>query len=119
MSKTDVLERDGQRFVLVPEVEYQRMLDAMEDLADIKSYDQAKREAREFVPATLVDRLIAGDNPIRVWREHRQMSASAVAQAVGVSAPYMSQLEAGKRKASHKVLRKLAEVLALDVDDLI
>ncbi len=114
------IERDGQRFALVPAETYRKMLEDLEDLEDIRAFDAAKSaEPQEYVPASVVDRLIAGENPIRVWRDHRGMSAADLATATEISAAYLSQLEHGRREASHKVLRKLATVLKVDIDDLI
>lgn len=57
--------------------------------------------------------------PIRVWREHRDLSQRQLAELAGISTPYLSQLEAGKREASQRVIRRLAKALRVDVDDLI
>jgi uncharacterized phage-associated protein len=50
----------------------------------------------ELIPAEIVDRLIDGENKLRVWREYRGMSAKELAEATGLAAPYISQLETGK-----------------------
>jgi transcriptional regulator with XRE-family HTH domain len=63
--------------------------------------------------------LLDGANPIRVWREHRGQSQRQLAETAGISKPYLSQLEAGKREASQRVLRRLAQGLRVDLDDLI
>ena len=113
------VERDGKRFALVPEDVYQRMLDDIDDLYDIRAYDAAKAKPQELIPAIIVDRLIDGENPLRVWREYRGYTGATLAEQVGITAAYLSQLEHGHRLASHLVLRKLATALKVDVDDLI
>jgi DNA-binding XRE family transcriptional regulator len=116
----ELVERNGRRFALVPEDEMERISDALDELEAIRAYDRFHATGpHEMVPATVVDRLIAGENAIRVWREHRRLSAQEIAATVGISKPYLSQLEHGARKASHAVLKKLAATLAVDVDDLI
>ncbi len=112
------IERDGKRFVLVPEEAFHRMVDDLDDLADIRAYDRAKARAQEFVPAAIADRLIAGENPIRVWREHRRLTQDRLARAAGISKPYLSQLEHGRRKASVATLKRVARALSVDLDDL-
>ena len=47
------------------------------------------------------------------------MSQQQLAEAAGISKPYLSQLEAGKREASLRVIRRLAKTLRVDLDDLI
>ena len=37
--------------------------------ADIRAYDRAKSKPLEFVPIEIADRLLAGENAIKVWRE--------------------------------------------------
>jgi DNA-binding XRE family transcriptional regulator len=113
------VERDGQRFALVPAEIYERMLDDLDDLDDIRAYDAAKAKAQEFVPAAIADRLIAGENPVRVWREYRGLTPTVLAERVGITPPYLSQLEHDRRRASHVVLRRLATALQVDIDDLV
>lgn len=48
-------------------------------------------------------------NYIKELREARGMSLEDVAQAVGVTNPYVSMLEQGKRGLSWMMLRKLAD----------
>jgi DNA-binding XRE family transcriptional regulator len=113
------IERAGRRYALIPAPTYSRMLEQLEELDDIRAYDRAKARRQEFVPAEMVDRVLAGESPIRVWREHRSMSQAGLAEACGVSKPYLSQLEGAKRAPSIAVAKKLAAALAVDVDDLI
>ena len=65
------IERHGKRFVLVPEKTYGRMIEGLDDLDDIRAYDRAVAKPQEFVPAEVADRLIARENPVRVWRGYR------------------------------------------------
>jgi ribosome-binding protein aMBF1 (putative translation factor) len=113
------IERDGQLFAVIPADTFERMLDDLDDLDDIRLYDAAKAQPQEYIPADIVDRLIDGENPVRVWREHRGLTAAALAVEVKIAAPYLSQIEHGRRQASQAVLRRLATALKVDVDDLI
>lgn len=112
------IERNGERFVLVPERTYEQMIDDLDDLDDIRAYDRAKEKAQEFVPAEIADRLIAGASPVRVWREYRGMTQQALADKAGVSKPFLSQIETGVREASVSVLQALASALNVDLDDI-
>ena len=75
--------------------------------------------ADELVPASVADRLIDGAPPLRVWREHRGLSQSALARAAGVSRVQIVEIEAGRNTGSVHTLRKLADSLRIAVDDLI
>lgn len=57
-------------------------------------------------------------NPVRVWREHRNLTVGALAQAAGLSQPYISEIEAGKRDSTVKTIAAIARALRVGLDDL-
>ena len=73
---------------------------------------------QETVPAEVVDRLIAAENPVKVWREHRGLSQRALAKRAGLNFAYLSQIETGARKGPIATVKKLADALDLDLGDL-
>ena len=109
----------GEQLVVLPLAEYEALVDA----ADIAAADKVKADIAagrdELVPSDVVNRLIEGGNPIRIWREHRKMSAKELAAAVGISAPYLSEIETGKKEGAVSVLKKIAETLNVALDDLV
>ena len=91
-------------------------------LADIQAYDEAQRaiaDGEELVPSSVTYAILDGENPIRVWREHRGLTQQQLADLAGISKPYLSQLESGRRSGSIDVLSALARALGLSIDDLI
>lgn len=113
----------GERLVVLPEAEYQALLEAAEDAADIAAVEQFERKLaageEELIPMEVVKRFLDGENPIRVWREHRGMTATALAEAAGVGQGFLSQIETGKREGTVETLKKLAAALKVTVDDLV
>jgi ribosome-binding protein aMBF1 (putative translation factor) len=109
--------------VLVPEAEYVRLVEAREMIEDVAAFDRATRKlksgAEELVPSAAVKRLLAGDNPIRVWRRHRGLSVKALAEKAGLAQPYISQVETGQRDGTVETLKKIANALGLTLDDLV
>jgi hypothetical protein len=93
----------------------------LEELIEDRLAEASYRGTRdqELVPEAVVRRLISGDNPITVWREHRGMTLRALAEAAGIDPGYLSQLENGKRAGPVATIKKLATALRLDFDDLI
>lgn len=81
---------DGGTMVMMPLEEYEALVDAA-DLAAAKSI-QARIASgeEEAVPADIARRLVAGGNPVRVWREYRDLTAAELARRAGVSRAYMS-----------------------------
>jgi DNA-binding XRE family transcriptional regulator len=90
--------------------------EALEDAAAEAAYHRTR--GQESVPGEMIDRLLAGDNPVKVWREHRGIGLNALADKAGIGRGYLSQIESGSRSGTVATLRKLAAVLAVDLDDL-
>jgi transcriptional regulator with XRE-family HTH domain len=55
---------------------------------------------------------------LRVWRDYRGFTLAALGKACGVTAAALSQIEKGKREPSASLLKKLAEALRCDMEDL-
>jgi DNA-binding XRE family transcriptional regulator len=113
----------GERLVVITEANYKRLVEAAEDAADLAEVSKFQRRLaageEELVPADVVERLLSGENRIRVWREHRGMSATALAEKANIAQPFLSQLETGKREGTVETLRKIAASLSLTIDDLV
>ena len=86
---------------------------------DVQAYDAAKARADEQLPLAAVDRILAGESEVRVFREHCGVTQADLAQAAGISVHYLTQLKARRRRPSTAVLLRLAERLAASIDDLI
>lgn len=119
-----IIKKDGRpEWAVIPYEEYQRLLEAAEMLRDVRNYDEVKaalaRGEEELVPAAITDALLAGENPLRVWREYRELTQQQVAAEAGISKSYLSQLESGQRKGTTEVLRAIARVLNVSLDDLV
>lgn len=117
--KPQVLEVEGKpRLAVIPLAEWKKIVFRLEEAEDALAVRRWRAAPGETVPADVVNRLLDGENKIKVWRLHRGMTQQVLADSCGVSKPYISQLEAGSRLASQGVLRKLATALGLDLDDL-
>ncbi len=93
--------------------------DLLEEYNDQRAYDAAKAEGGETFPAEVVNRLIAGHNPIAVYREHRGKSQEWLAEQAGTSAGYISQIENGRRHAGRTLQRRIADALDVEAADLV
>ena len=103
-----IIEKDNEpEYAVLPYAEYLKLVEMAEDAADIAAFDAALRDEAEAVPDTVVQRLVGGENPVRVWREHRGLTQGELAGKAGIAPPYLSQIEAGSRKGSAEVLKKL------------
>jgi DNA-binding XRE family transcriptional regulator len=119
-----VIERNGKpEWAVVPYETYLQLVEQAETLEDIRDYDTAKAALEggeeELIPSEVVYALLEGRNPIKVWREYRDLTQAQLAQAAGISVPYLSQLESGKRKGSTDILMSIAKALRLSLDDMV
>ncbi|MDB5474041.1 MAG: transcriptional regulator [Devosia sp.] len=109
--------------ITIARAEYERLLEAAEDLADIAAYGRVKAALtegkEELIPSELVDRMIDGESPLRVYREYRGLTQSALASASGVNRVQIADIEAGRKSGSIGTIRKLADALKLSIDDLV
>jgi DNA-binding XRE family transcriptional regulator len=120
MIKPQIIEANGKpAFAVLPYAEWQRIEELLEDAQDNAALESFRRNSEETFPIGVAEALIAGDNPVRVFRKHRKMTLADIAKKCGIAMPYLSQIETGKRKASADVLKKLAGALAVSIDDLI
>jgi DNA-binding XRE family transcriptional regulator len=118
-----IIEKDGiPEWAVIPFTLYQKLRekadqnnDAAARDADTKTLDVGKKS----VPAKVKQRLSKGENPVRVWRDHRGITQQTLSSAVGISAAFLSQIESGKRIGSAGVLKNLAKALQVDMDDLV
>ena len=99
------------------------MTDERELLEDIRDYNAImaalEEGEEELIPSEVVYAILDGANPIRVWREYRGLTQQQLAEAAGISKPYLSQLETGKRTGTAEVLAAIARALNISLDDLV
>lgn len=119
-----VIERNGKpEWAVLPYEVYLQLVEQADMLQDLRDYDRIKAAVEsgeeETVPAEVVYALLDGENPVKVWREYRNLTQKQLAEAAGISVPYLSQIESGRRRASTRVLSAIARILQVTLDDLI
>jgi DNA-binding XRE family transcriptional regulator len=123
MNKQIIKTPAGERMVVIPEAEYQALVEAADDAADAEVVREFRRRLaageEELIPAEFVDRLLDGENPVRVWRDFRGMTAAALAKKAGIARPYLTQVETGKRDGTVATMRRIAKALGVSIDDLV
>jgi DNA-binding XRE family transcriptional regulator len=103
-------------FVVLTIDDFERLIEVAADRADREAF--TARAGEERVPAAVVDRLLAGESPIRVWREHRGLTLDRLGAAAGLSKGYLSDLENGKRTGPVETLQAIARALDVTLDEL-
>ena len=99
---------------------YEAPIDRIEDLEDARIAREAmeNRDPRDYPPSELVQRMLAGEQPVRVWREQRGFTPAYLAAKAGLSMNSLRNIETGRMVGSITALRALAAALDPTVDDL-
>ncbi|NKB59389.1 MAG: helix-turn-helix domain-containing protein [Alphaproteobacteria bacterium] len=84
---------------------------------DIGAFDDDDSEGP--IPLDVLERLLDGEHPLKVFRRHRALTQKQLADLTGLNATYLSQIETRKRRGSTRVYRRLATALGVDIGDLI
>ena len=116
--KTQIIEKSGRRFAVVPLKDFEQLKHDAEMLQDIRAYDAAKTREEEAFPSEVAKRLLAGESPIRVFREYRAMTQAQLAKAAKIARAYLAEIEGGRKQGSVAVLRAIAAALKLELDDI-
>lgn len=72
----------------------------------------------DYLSGALVDRLLAGESAIRIWREHRGMTLTALATKVGISPSYLSRIENGYKAVGTDTRRAIGKALRVPMKNL-
>jgi len=120
MTAIQFIERDGKReFAVIPIELYERLSAAFEDAEEATLFDAARAADDGFrIPAAVANALLDGEQPVKVWREHRGLTQELLAATAGISKAYLCQIETRKRTGAMKTLKALADALAVSIDDL-
>jgi DNA-binding XRE family transcriptional regulator len=76
------------------------------------------RGDEELIPADIVNSILDGKNPVKVWREYRGLTQQQLADAVEISKPYLSQIETGKRTGTTEVFAAIAKALDISLEQI-
>ena len=109
--KHDLLHIQGKPYVLVPLHEYRAMV---EGTPANESRDQTP------LPDDILDALTARqESPLRILRKHRGLTQQELAEAAGLSRPYLTEMEKGHKSGSVRALRAVAKSLNVDMSYLV
>jgi DNA-binding XRE family transcriptional regulator len=119
-----IIERDGKpEWAVLPYEEYLQLLDQSELLEDIRDFDSINaaidRGEEELIPAEVIYAILDGENPIKVWREYRELTQQQLADTAGISKPYLSQIETGKRTGTTEILSAIAKALDVSLNEVV
>lgn len=102
----DLLHIQGKPYVLVPLHEYRQL----------SGTDSEQQE----LPQSILDDIFARqEHPVKILRKFRGMTQEALAAAAGLSRPYLTEIETGKKEGSIGALKAICSALAVPVGLLV
>lgn len=98
----DIIHISGKPHVLVP----------IHDFTAIKNAG-----SNSNLPQEIMEQLTLGkDNPIKVIRKHRGMTQQDLADSAGISRPYLTEIETGRKDGSIRALKSIAGALDVSLE---
>ena len=111
----DTITQDGRERVVLDRQDYEDLVDARDHAVEM-----AKIAAgAPTLPAEELAAYLASPSPLAFWRKRAGLSQKALAEAAGVSQPFLAQIEAGKRAGTVGVLARIARAVGVPIEDLI
>jgi len=98
----DIIHIAGKPHVLVP----------IHDYTALKNSNSAQN-----LPQSVMEQItLAKDTPIKIIRKHRGMTQGNLAEAAGISRPYLTEIETGKKDGSIRALKSIAGALDISLE---
>ncbi len=99
--KYDLLHIQGKPYVLVPLHDYRAMTGASND---------------SKLPENILDELAAKKtSAVKILRKFRGLTQEELAAKAGISRPYLTEIETGRKDGSMRAIKALAKILDVDV----
>jgi hypothetical protein len=70
----------------------------------------------EVFPFEVAERLLDGEHPVKVFREHRGHSIRGLAELADMSPSYLSEIEAGEKAGNFDALKRISAALKISLD---
>ena len=106
----------GDELVVIPR-------DLYDELVDSKAARDTKaaltRGEEELLSEDEVKELLDSPTPLAFWRRKRQFRQDMLAEALGTSQGYISDVESGRREGGLKLYRKAATVLQVPLEAIL
>lgn len=98
--KHDLIHIQGKPYVLIPLHEYRKMA------------GDESGAANSGLPETILDEIYAGQSSaVRIIRQYKGMTQQDLASLAGLSRPYLTEIETGKKDGSLSAIKDIARAL--------
>lgn len=109
--------------VTLSRADFEALADLVTDAQDLADAEAVKARLAagetEAFPFEVAERILDGEHPVTVLREHRGLTARRLAEAAGVAPSYLSEIENGKKPGSFDAMARIAGALQVPLDLLV
>ncbi|CBS90240.1 helix-turn-helix domain-containing protein [Azospirillum lipoferum] len=109
--------------VTLSRADFEALADLVTDAQDLADAETVKARLAagetETFPFEVAERILDGEHPVAVLREHRGLTARGLAEAAGVAPSYLSEIENGKKPGSFDAMARIAGALQVPLDLLV
>lgn len=100
----DIIHISGKPHVLVP----------------LHDYTALRGVAADSLPENVREQLaLKKDNPIKILRKYRGLTQGGLAEAAGLSRPYLTEIETGRKDGSIRAIKAIADALGVPMERLV
>lgn len=109
--------------VTLTRADFEALAEMVGDAQDLADSDaiiaRLKSGETETFPFELAERILDGDHPVMVFREHRGLTARGLAELAGLAPSYLSEIENGHKPGSFDAMARIAKALEIPLDLLV
>lgn len=114
-----ITKNETPEFIVLPYKEYRILIHTAKEQENIKEIEEFRTGDQQTIPLKLLQNIAEGEHPVRTFREFRELSQIKLANAAGITRQYLCQIENKQRKGNIQVLKKIADILKIDLDLLV
>jgi DNA-binding Xre family transcriptional regulator len=128
MNKPQIITTEhGEELIVLTRHEFDRLRartggksaeDAIEDEVLARIAGTVRKEGGASLPLELWNEIFASTSAVGPIRRFRKMSQQELAAKAGITQPYLSEIENGKKRGDVKTLRAIAKALKVSLGDL-
>ncbi|WP_298370894.1 helix-turn-helix transcriptional regulator [Azospirillum sp.] len=109
--------------VTLSRADFEALAELVADAQDLADADAVKARLvageTELFPFEVAERILDGDHPVTVLREHRGFTARSLAEAASLAPSYLSEIENAKKPGSFDAMARIAGALNVPLDLLV
>ena len=104
-----IIQNGRPAFAVIPWDEYQDLIHSQTD----------DNEQDVWFPNEIVKANVRGETLVKAWREYFKLTQKELAEKAGMQQSSLARLESGNSKPRKSTLKKIAETLEIELEQLI